>query len=90
MKKAKVILSAIVVFAVVGGALAFNAKKTTVSYYTCNTQTELCTVPHTALQVSLTSKPAPFIEVTAGPSTILNDACGTTTCQRNIWIDPEN
>jgi hypothetical protein len=33
MKKAKIMLSAIAIFAIVGGALAFNAKRTAVAYY---------------------------------------------------------
>jgi len=38
MKKAKIMLSAIAVFALVGGALAFKAHKSqVVDYFTCNT-----------------------------------------------------
>jgi len=42
MKKAKIMLSAIAVLALVGGALAFKAAKTSrFSYYVCNTAGQL-------------------------------------------------
>lgn len=57
MKKAKVILTAITVFAVVGGALAFKAKSANFCYYTLNQQ-QVCTLVGTIED---------YDEATAGP-----------------------
>jgi len=46
MKKAKIIFSAIMVLAVVGGALAFTAKNFTTTLYTINDGANHCTTGH--------------------------------------------
>ena len=43
MKKAKIMLSAITVLAIVGGALAFTAKKTQTTIYTLHGTNNTCT-----------------------------------------------
>ncbi|MVT12493.1 hypothetical protein [Chitinophaga tropicalis] len=61
MKKAKVILSAVALFAVVGGALAFKAARISVRYFTPGVN-NVCSVP---LDIRYTTNP----EDATGPLT---------------------
>lgn len=57
MKRAKIMLTAIALFAVVGGALAFKAKKFGgITYYISTTSTSNATLPYTS--ASFTNLPA--------------------------------
>ena len=77
MKKAKIMLSAIAVFAVVGGALAFkaHAKNDKVSYLFCSTGVS----PHTCATTTL--QPATDI------STILGNRNETITYTPGLTLD---
>jgi uncharacterized protein YxeA len=77
MKKAKIMLTAITVFAVVGGALAFKAKTFSSSNIFCSKQQNVCVTPTTAqtterLPIFSTTQPcsnlADFSYYTSAPS----------------------
>ncbi|SEM38620.1 hypothetical protein SAMN04488505_104240 [Chitinophaga rupis] len=65
MKKAKVMLTAIAVFAVVGGALAFKAKKFGGStYYVSTTTTLSATATYSPALITANTAPVPVYYVT--------------------------
>jgi hypothetical protein len=62
MKKIKIMLTAVVVFAVVGGALAFKAKKVSGTFYTVLSSNGKCTVPTDEIFITNDDKqPSMFI-----------------------------
>lgn len=68
MKKAKIVLSAVALFAVVGGALAFKAARQPNRFFTAPAAGQLCTIP---VNLSYTT--------TANPTTIIPYATTSTT-----------
>ena len=98
MKKVRFMLTAIVVLAVVGGALAFKANKSLekVCFYQKAVQTDQPgTCPVVSLKVdqqTLTSTTLPFgrVLITEAESTITTEACpATTNCNAQITIADE-
>jgi hypothetical protein len=80
MKKAKVMLSAIAVIAVIGGALAFKASKTlTIGYYFCNSSS----------QCAYTTKLTKLI-TTAPLGNVTFITSGTVELDKNIVGSPCN
>ena len=76
MKKAKIMLMAIAVFGVVGGALAFKAKSFQSHLFYSTGVNGLCTVP---VNTTLTTTAAPFGTVqTTYYTTSVAAACPTT------------
>jgi hypothetical protein len=60
MKKAKIVLSAVALFAVVGGAFAFKARTAQHIFYTKNAASPFCTVP-TLLNYTTSANPTTTI-----------------------------
>jgi len=81
MKKAKVIVTALVVLAVVGGALAFKAKSATYCYYTLDSNSTCSLVgpieSFTTLSTATQDKKAVLKGTAACPAT-------QTTCDQRI------
>jgi hypothetical protein len=80
MKRAKIVLTAVAVFAVVGGALAFKATRIGLPMYRTNAQ-GLCIVPTTLSYTTVAQFPGqPFTTYTSiGTTSVANGACLTTS-----------
>ncbi len=80
MKRAKVILTAVAVFAVVGGALAFKATRTAQALYTTNPAGQCKVTFFTSLTTQRQSPTQPTATITNLYSTApTNAACPLTT-----------
>jgi len=75
MKKAKIMLSAIMVLAVVGGALAFRAKNISTTLFTIPDENNKCTTS----QVLQTTSPGHASSGTISASTANGGVCTTFT-----------
>lgn len=75
MKKAKIMLSAIAILAVVGGAFAFNAARATHTFYSLDAENGICSVPFTTFYT--TANPTTTVTSFYSISTTLVAPCRT-------------